>query len=153
MGLIPVPELVIGAVVALVVLVLRTLWRFSHAPIARQSSAAGQLGQEAPDTQRKRAQLIASCAVLAMISMPLILRIVPPNGVYGFRTGATQSNPEIWYRTNAFMGWALLLAGVISAAGLLAFPAGAKRWLLWLTFLLPLLGALVSSFVYVGRLI
>ena len=148
MDVIPIPELVVGAVIALVVVGLRALWRFAQGSSARQSNMAGQ---EVKDTQRKRAQLIASCVILAIVSIPLILRVVPPNGVYGFRVSATRS-PAIWYPANAFMGWALLVAAVMSATVLLRLPEGVKRWLLWAAFLLPVTGALVASFVYLERL-
>jgi len=36
---------------------------------------------ELQDAERKRARLIASCIVFALISIPLILKIVPPNGM------------------------------------------------------------------------
>jgi len=148
MDVIPVPELVVGMVIALVVVGLRALWRFAQGPSARQSNTAGQ---EEKETQRKRAKLIASCVILAIVSIPLILRVVPPNGVYGFRVGATR-NPAIWYPANAFMGWALLVAAVMSETVLLRLPEGVKRWLLWVAFLLPVTGALIASFVYLERL-
>jgi len=98
--------------------------RFAQGSSARQSNTAS------PDmnTQRKRAQLIASCVILSIVSIPLILRVVPPNGVYGFRVSATRS-PAIWYPANAFMGWALLVAAVMSATVLMRLPEGVKRWL------------------------
>ena len=68
------------------------------------------------DSERRRARLIASCIVFALISIPLILRVVPPNGVYGFRNSTTLSSKAIWYPANAFAGWALLVAAAVSAA-------------------------------------
>ena len=47
------------------------------------------------DAERKRARLIASCIVFALISIPLILKIVPPNGIYGFRNTVTLSSKAI----------------------------------------------------------
>ena len=88
-----------------------------------------------------------------IISIPLILRVVPPNGVYGFRTAATQSNSAIWYAANAFMGWALFVAAAISAIVLLILPATVKRWRLWMALLVPVSGAIVASFVYLKYLI
>jgi uncharacterized membrane protein len=102
--------------------------------------------------ERYRSRLVASCVALIVISAPLILRAVPPNGVYGFRVAATQSNPAIWYPANAFMGWALLVAAVMSAVLLAILPATVKRWLLLATFLVPVLGAIAAAFVYLNRL-
>lgn len=152
MHLIPVPELVVVLVTALVVLGLRTLWGFRRVPFARGAEGVRQLREEDVETQRKRAQLIASCVLLVIISIPLILRVVPPNGLYGFRITSTQSSSAIWYPANAFMGWALLVAAVISAIALVILPPTVKRWLLWATFLLPVFGAIVASFVYLNRL-
>jgi hypothetical protein len=102
--------------------------------------------------ERYRARLIASCIVLVVISIPLILRLVPPNGVYGFRTSVTRSSADIWYSANAFMGWALFVGAAVSAVGLVCLPATAKRALLLAAFLLPLLSAVVASFAFLNRL-
>src|SRR5207249_11776864 len=40
---------------------------------------------------------ITLCVFLAVIAAPLALRLVAPNRLYGFRTPATLSNPELWY--------------------------------------------------------
>lgn len=102
--------------------------------------------------ERDRMRLVASCLVIAGISIPLLLRMVPPNGVYGFRTSATGASADLWYSANAFMGLALLAGAVVSAATLLFLPATAKRWLLLGTFLVPLLLAVMASFMYLDRL-
>ena len=109
-------------------------------------------GRESMAPERYRSRLVASCVVIAVISIPLILKMVPPNGVYGFRTSETRSSIDIWYSANAFMGWALLAGAVVSAVILVVLPTTAKRWLLLVTFLLPLLLAVVASFVYLDRL-
>jgi len=109
-------------------------------------------GGEPMAAERYRARLVASCVVIAAISIPPILQLVPPNEVYGFRTSVTRSSADIWYAANAFMGWALLLGAVVSGAGLVYLPATAKRWLFLVAFLLPLLAAVVASFAYLGRL-
>lgn len=102
--------------------------------------------------QRVRARLIASCVMLAIVSIPLILGLVPPNGIYGFRTSSTLSSKAIWYPANAFMGCALLLAAVVSAALLVMLPASVKRWLLWAALWIPVFGAIAASFAYLNRL-
>ena len=153
MRLIPLPELAVVLVIALVVLGLRTLREFSLLSFARRVGNVSQPRDGHLETERKRTQLIASCVLLMIISIPLILRVVPPNGVYGFRTASTQSNSAIWYPANTFMGWALLVAAAISAIVLLILPATVKRWLLWAAFLVPMFGAIVASFVYLNGLI
>jgi hypothetical protein len=152
MHLIPVPELVLVLVIALGVRALRMLgrsWRGRFTPRAGQArEPAGELA----DTQRKQAQLMASCVLLVIISVPLILRLVPPNGVYGFRTPLTRSSSAIWYAANAFMGWALVIAAVISVTALAVLPATVNRWVQWAAFLVPLSGAIVASFLYLQQL-
>jgi hypothetical protein len=154
MRLIPLPELVVVLVIALCVLGVRTLREIRRRPLARRGEPALQARREEHhlETQSQRARLIASCVIFTIISVPLILRVVPPNGLYGFRNARTQSNPAIWYQANAFMGWALLVSAAISASVLLILPATAKRWLLWAALLAPVFAAVVASFVYLNSL-
>ena len=56
--------------------------------------------------------ILACALVLAMIAIPLILRKIPRNGTYGFRTAKTLSSDEIWYDVNAYFGRAFLIANV-----------------------------------------
>jgi len=86
------------------------------------------------------------------ISVPLILHLVPPNGIYGFRNAATRSSPAVWYPANAFAGWALLAASVASAALLLRLPATVKRWQLFVVFVVPIFAALAASLLYLDYL-
>jgi SdpI/YhfL family protein len=109
-------------------------------------------GKEPMAAERYRWRLVASCVVIAAISVPLILKVVPPNGVYGFRTNLTRSSTDIWYSANAFMGWALLAAAIMSAGAVTILPGTAKRWMLLATFLAPLVCAVVASFMYLERL-
>jgi uncharacterized membrane protein len=97
-------------------------------------------------------RLLASCVLLVISSVPLILHLVPPNGLYGFRTGATTSTPAIWYPANAFLGWSLSIAGVASAALLVMLPMAAKRWVLWSVFVVPVAGAIALSLAYLSHL-
>ena len=142
------PEIVVVLAVALVVLGLRALLGFRRALFARRAGGVRQPREEGMETQRVRARLMASCVLFAIIGIPLILRVVPPNGIYGFRTGSTQSSSAIWYPANAFMGWALLVAAVIGGTLLAILPATVKRWLLWATLWVPVFAAVVASFVY-----
>jgi len=109
-------------------------------------------GREPMAAERYRSRLVASCVAIAAISVPLVLKMVPPNGVYGFRNSVTRSSIDIWYSANAFMGWALLSGVVASAVILLALPAKTKRWQLLATFLVPVLLAVAASFIYLDRL-
>ncbi len=46
-----------------------------------------------------------------VISIPLILRKVPPNKWYGFRVPKTFASEKIWYDANQIAGYDLLYAG------------------------------------------
>jgi hypothetical protein len=68
---------------------------------------------------------ISSGLLLSVVSVPLILERIPPNGLYGFRVKKTMENPEIWYPVNKYAGKRLLLAGlllVLAAAGFSFIP-------------------------------
>jgi hypothetical protein len=136
--LIPLPEVVVVLAIAAVVFG----WQTFREVILRRSE----------DPQRQRARLLASCVLITIISVPLILRVVPPNGVYGFRNAETLSNRAIWYQANAFMGWALVIASAISATIVVRVRMTARRSLVWAGFLLPLCGAIVAAFVYLNHL-
>ncbi len=66
-----------------------------------------------------------SGALLAVLSVPLIMGKIPPNGLYGFRVKKTMENPDIWYPVNAVGGKWLLAAGLVlalAAVGLFFVP-------------------------------
>jgi hypothetical protein len=91
--------------------------------------------------------------VLAAVSIPMILRKVPPNPIYGFRTRLTLSKPAIWYPANAFYGRTLLVAAAFSLAILWFLPEAilGRPWVPLAVFLVPLLASVVASFVYLRR--
>lgn len=62
--------------------------------------------------------VLACDAVFALIAIPLALRKVPRNVVYGFRTRATLADESVWYDANAYFGRGLLIASAISAAAI-----------------------------------
>jgi uncharacterized membrane protein len=56
------------------------------------------------------------CALLfTVLAVPLILRKVPRNIVYGFRTRKTLGDDFIWYEVNAHFGRGLFIAGIATA--------------------------------------
>jgi uncharacterized membrane protein len=59
--------------------------------------------------------LLMVCAVVFLLCLPLVLKLVPPNRFYGFRTRRTISTPDIWYRANIFSGYALMIAVAVTA--------------------------------------
>ena len=151
MDIIPVPEIVVVLVAVVILEVARRLWGIRPFPFLPRP---GDLRprQETLNTDQLRARLIASDVVFAIISVPLILRLVPPNGVYGFRSGGTQSNTDLWYPANAFHGWALLAAAAIGATVIAVLPGTSKRWQLWAAFVAPVCAAIAASLVYLSHL-
>ncbi len=53
-------------------------------------------------------------AALAGSGVPLALRKVKPNMLYGFRTRATLEDPDLWYEANAYAGRLLIVSGLLS---------------------------------------
>ena len=58
-------------------------------------------------------------ALFAILAIPLILRKVPRNVVYGFRTCTTLGDDFVWYETNAYFGRGLVVSSIVSAAAVL----------------------------------
>lgn len=60
---------------------------------------------------------VLCCDLLfVLIAIPLVLRKVPRNVVYGFRTKSTLSDDVVWYEANAHFGRGMIIASVFSAA-------------------------------------
>ncbi|UTW56427.1 SdpI family protein [Kordiimonas sp. SCSIO 12610] len=51
--------------------------------------------------------------LILLLSIPMILELVPPNGPIGFRTNYTVSSPEIWYAENHKAGIAFAITSII----------------------------------------
>ncbi len=63
--------------------------------------------------------------LLILISIPLILRKIPPNRIYGFRIRWTLEDPELWYSVNAYSAKWLVFVGlcaILGATGLALIP-------------------------------
>jgi len=57
------------------------------------------------------------CELLCVIlAIPLMLRKVPRNVLYGYRTRKTLTDDAIWYDANAHFGRGLFVASIISLA-------------------------------------
>lgn len=72
--------------------------------------------------------LLAGTGVVFMaLAIPLMMRRVPPNPLYGLRVTATFAEEAVWYEANARSGRGLL--GVGLAMALLAFaPLDPLTW-------------------------
>jgi uncharacterized membrane protein len=94
------------------------------------------------------------CAVLAAIAIPLALRLIGPNSVYGFRTPVTRSDLDVWYSANAFAGWALLVSAGLSAALVWFRPAWFDLGVFTnlAAIVLPSAAAVIASLLYLRNL-
>ncbi len=53
--------------------------------------------------------------IFVMIAVPLALRKVPKNVIYGFRIKATLENDFVWYEANAYFGKVFIIGNMVSA--------------------------------------
>ena len=89
------------------------------------------------------AMISGTGVVFVALGIPLWLRRVKPNHLYGFRIRATLQDEAIWYEVNALSGKQLVFMGAVCLLmGIFIFPmhldkAGAERLLLgWCVFLM-----------------
>ncbi len=54
--------------------------------------------------------------VMILVALPLALRKVGPNVVYGYRTRATLADEDVWYEANAYFGSRLIVASLCGSA-------------------------------------
>lgn len=92
-----------------------------------------------------------ACLLVAVLSVPLILRRVPRNAFYGLRTRKTLSSDAAWYPANVFAGQALALASVAAAGLVWLVPADAPEWLPAVVLVAAVLAALVASLWHLRR--
>jgi hypothetical protein len=59
--------------------------------------------------------ILTSSVVFSIVSIPLILRKVTRNPIYGYRTRASLSDDALWYRINAYFGVRLFVVSILSA--------------------------------------
>ncbi len=59
--------------------------------------------------------VLACDALFVLVSIPLVLRKVRPNPVYGYRTRATLTDEALWYEANAYFGRRFIAASLVSA--------------------------------------
>ena len=56
--------------------------------------------------------ILGVSALFVALALPLALRRIPRNAVYGYRTRATMADDETWYDANAWFGWSLVASSV-----------------------------------------
>lgn len=63
--------------------------------------------------------VLVCAGLFLLLAIPLILRKVPRNRVYGFRTPKTLQNDWVWYEANFFFGWGMVFSSLTSAAAII----------------------------------
>src|SRR4030095_15419198 len=91
----------------------RTGW-VSSGKRSRQGDSKANLSQIPLNSIQILASLTVGCGVLiCALAIPLVLRRVPPNGIYGIRTKASFASESDWYRINSIGGRYLAVSGLI----------------------------------------
>jgi uncharacterized membrane protein len=92
---------------------------------------------------------VCSGLLLAALSIPLMLRKIPPNPLYGFRISKTLNNPDVWYDANAFAATRLLIFSlVLVAAAVVIFllPGVDEQFYSWSVLAIVVAGMAVVVF-------
>jgi uncharacterized membrane protein len=76
--------------------------------------------------------LVATCVgsgiLLIILGVPLALRRVPPNGIYGVRFLSTLADESVWYEINARGGRHLIVLGAVYLVLLLFALKSGRSW-------------------------
>jgi len=93
--------------------------------------------------------------VMIGISIPLILKKIPPNMWYGFRTKKTLSDKQIWYKANKYMGKDFLMVGIaisIVSLSLFLFTKNTPEPVTVGIVLIPVIIVVIRGFIYLNKL-
>ncbi len=66
---------------------------------------------------------VCTSLLLVLIAIPLYLKKIPPNNLYGFRVKATLEDPELWYEVNRYSAGWLMFSGIVICLSALVFAA------------------------------
>jgi uncharacterized membrane protein len=89
--------------------------------------------------------LLLICALTAITGLALILKLVPPNDIFGVRTERALAREDHWYEVNWFAGCALVAAAGVTALTVMIYSSTLLR-----SFWLQLLAFLVIAGIAVG---
>jgi hypothetical protein len=86
-------------------------------------------------------------AIVAILAIPLALKLVPPNRIYGYRSAHALADREHWYRINQVAGLALLAASAVAAMVYATSPdlASGRSLVGVLVLVVPVAAALVAT--------
>ena len=99
--------------------------------------------------------LCCACLFLAL-AIPLVLRKVPRNRVYGFRTRATLSDEALWFEANARFGRRLVAATLFSSVAMLVLYYTALSAAIFVytavgVLVAPVMAAVLDTFMYLRK--
>ena len=94
--------------------------------------------------------LLVLCVITAIAGIPLILKLIPPNEIYGVHTERATSRAEFWYEVNWFAGWSLVGAAGLTSLLLMLYNGTYLRaaWLQFVTLVMLVGVAVAASFWY-----
>ena len=73
---------------------------------------------------------------MALAAIPLMLRRVPPNPIYGLRVPATFRDERVWYDANAASGRDMLFLGIVAiVAGFVVPRVATNPWTLQIVWI------------------
>lgn len=94
--------------------------------------------------------------LMILVSVPMVMRRVPPNAFYGFRTPKTLSNPQIWYQANRLAGVNLIVGAILTMlfgwAVVCSFGATKASVLVPLVLLLAVVGSTAMSLLQLRKM-
>jgi uncharacterized membrane protein len=89
--------------------------------------------------------------LLIVLSLPLMLRWIPPNHVYGLRSPATLRDTSVWYDANALSGRHLLTLGLLMVALEFVLPASIRLWTLRVIGVVGFSGIMIADWRTANR--
>jgi len=94
--------------------------------------------------------------IFVILAVPLMLRKVGPNVIYGYRTRATMSDKTLWYEANAHFGRGLFIGSAISGVAALVIwmmrPPETMVPLFVVILVVPALIATIATARHIRRL-
>ena len=98
--------------------------------------------------------LLILCALVAVAAVPLMLKLIPPNPIYGVRTERTTSDAATWFLVNEVAGRAFLVAAGIAAILLIMYSGTwlKSAWAQIAVFVIVIGAAVAVTLVFERRL-
>ena len=89
--------------------------------------------------------------ILILVSVPLALRWIPRNHVFGFRTPATLRDESVWYDANALCARHMLVLGVLLVSLEFVLPASLRTPILRAVATVGFIGIIIADWRTANR--